>query len=237
MAIISLPNTYQTGQVIDAGKEMANLNVIVNDYNGNITNANLSSSIAITDSKLNQITTASKVSGTALTGLASIPSGAGVIPAANLTYANVPFPYIKVSERQAQNTGGGNSVSGSWITRVLNTTDTDTTSISSLGSNQVTLPAGTYLVRASAPFVITGVVQLRLQNITASTTLLTGQNMVLNTANGGMAIDHLVGQIVLASSSALAVQYQCGSSQSGGLGSACNFGTEVYTVAEFIKTA
>jgi hypothetical protein len=43
----------------------------------------------IPDTSLNQITTASKVSGTALTLLANIPAGAGDIPSANL--GNVPF--------------------------------------------------------------------------------------------------------------------------------------------------
>lgn len=52
----------------------------------NIVDAQISSGASISDSKLAQITTASKVSGAALTSLASIPSGAGVIPA-----ANVPF--------------------------------------------------------------------------------------------------------------------------------------------------
>lgn len=49
-----------------------------------ILNADVSASAAIVDTKLAQITTASKVSGTALTGLASTPSGAGIIPVANL---------------------------------------------------------------------------------------------------------------------------------------------------------
>ncbi len=47
-----------------------------------ITNAMLAGSIA--DSKLSQITTASKVSGTALTSLSALPAGAGVAPVANL---------------------------------------------------------------------------------------------------------------------------------------------------------
>lgn len=51
---------------------------------GGIVNADISGSAAITDTKLAQITTASKVSGTAITGLASLPAGAGVIPTANL---------------------------------------------------------------------------------------------------------------------------------------------------------
>jgi len=56
-----------------------------------ITNAQLAGSIAATklagsipDSKLTQIVTASKVSGAALTELASVPAGAGILPVANL---------------------------------------------------------------------------------------------------------------------------------------------------------
>ena len=49
-----------------------------------IVNADISASAAIADSKLAQITTAGKVSGSALTSLANIPAGAGNIPAANL---------------------------------------------------------------------------------------------------------------------------------------------------------
>lgn len=49
-----------------------------------IENADISNSAAIADSKLAQITTAAKVSGAAITLLTSLPSGAGVIPSANL---------------------------------------------------------------------------------------------------------------------------------------------------------
>ena len=49
---------------------------------GAILNADLAGSIA--DSKLSQITTASKVHGSSITGLASVPSGAGVLPIANI---------------------------------------------------------------------------------------------------------------------------------------------------------
>ena len=51
---------------------------------GVIVNSDINASAAIVDTKLAQITTASKVSGAALTSLASIPAGAGVIPLANL---------------------------------------------------------------------------------------------------------------------------------------------------------
>ncbi len=48
-----------------------------------ITNAKVSASAAIVDTKLAQITTAAKVSGAAITLLTSVPSGAGVLPDAN----------------------------------------------------------------------------------------------------------------------------------------------------------
>lgn len=51
---------------------------------GQIFNADLSSSAAVVDTKLAQITTASKVHGSSITGLASVPSGAGILPIANL---------------------------------------------------------------------------------------------------------------------------------------------------------
>lgn len=53
--------------------------------NAAIVKTQLSATLALPDSQLAQITTASKVHGSAITGLASLPAGAGVIPAANLS--------------------------------------------------------------------------------------------------------------------------------------------------------
>jgi hypothetical protein len=84
MALISLPNPLTDGTIAYGSQVKADLDTIVNDYNGNIQNANIAANAAIVDTKLAQITTTAKVSGLALTGLASTPAGAGVIPAANL---------------------------------------------------------------------------------------------------------------------------------------------------------
>lgn len=51
---------------------------------GAITNTEVSASAAIVDTKLATISTAGKVSGAALTGLASVPSGAGSLPNVNM---------------------------------------------------------------------------------------------------------------------------------------------------------
>lgn len=84
MALISGRVVFTTGGTIYAADHNTNDGTIWNDYNGNITNANISASAAIADTKLAQITTSAKVSGAALTSLSSTPSGAGVMPIANL---------------------------------------------------------------------------------------------------------------------------------------------------------
>ena len=58
------------------------------DANLLITNAKCHSSMGLIDTKLAQITTASKVHGTSITGLASLPGGAGLIPVANIPNLN-----------------------------------------------------------------------------------------------------------------------------------------------------
>lgn len=145
------------------------------------------------------------------------------------------FAYVKTSDTKTQNVNGGNTVSGAWTTRALNTIDNDTSGISSLTSSQLTLPAGTYLTTITSPFYNLGanLVQLRLQNITAATTLIIGQSG--SGQNDNNLPLPLKGLFILASSSAVAIQYQCSGVVTNGLGIASNFTTEVYTIAEFTK--
>jgi hypothetical protein len=89
MATVSLPNDLTDGTVAYGSQVKANEDAIVNDYNGNIQNVNCAANMGLVDTKLAQITTAAKVSGTALTLLANIPSAAGVIPDANLKQKRV----------------------------------------------------------------------------------------------------------------------------------------------------
>lgn len=83
MALISIPNTFTVGAVIVASQHNSNFSTIYSDYNGNVDNNNIAASAAIVDTKLAQISTASKVSGAALTSLSSVPSGAGQLPGVN----------------------------------------------------------------------------------------------------------------------------------------------------------
>lgn len=67
MSLISLTKPLTDGTTAYGSDVKTDLDIIVNDYNGNITNANIASGAAITDSKLAQISTSAKVAVSALT--------------------------------------------------------------------------------------------------------------------------------------------------------------------------
>lgn len=67
MSTISVPYTFSAGAVIVASEHNNNFSTIYNDYNGSITNINISASANIADTKLATITTAGKVNISALT--------------------------------------------------------------------------------------------------------------------------------------------------------------------------
>ena len=66
MATIIKTFTFSAGGTIIASEHNSNFDTIYADYNGNITNVNISANAAIADTKLAQITTAQKVNLTAL---------------------------------------------------------------------------------------------------------------------------------------------------------------------------
>ena len=86
---LSFSSPYYLGVTVESDSEMTPRLALTsspyafNVVNGAISNLGISATAAIADSKLAQIATAGKVSGTALTGLGSIPSGAGAVALAN----------------------------------------------------------------------------------------------------------------------------------------------------------
>lgn len=77
----------------------------------------------------------------------------------------------------------GDTTSGTWTTRVLNTiTSDDNSIITSLSSNQFVLAAGTYVIQWSTYFNTTGDNQTRLKNVT-DTTYMYGQSSWANLTN------------------------------------------------------
>lgn len=81
MATLTKGQTFLANDIVTAAKLHA---LIDNATLSDVVNADIDDSAAIVDTKLATISTAGKVSATALVDLASTPAGAGVIPAANL---------------------------------------------------------------------------------------------------------------------------------------------------------
>jgi hypothetical protein len=89
--------TLSRGQTLGATETVTNTklhNLVDQASVSNIVNADCASDMALVDTKLSDITTGGKVRGTAISNLASIPTGAGVVPFANISLTSIPNPDI-----------------------------------------------------------------------------------------------------------------------------------------------
>ena len=97
MALVTKTYTFTAGTTIVASEHNTNFDTLYNLVNGNIDNANIKASAGIVDSKLAQIATAGKVSGASFTSLTSVPSGAGLIPVANIDTGTTANKILKLN--------------------------------------------------------------------------------------------------------------------------------------------
>jgi len=145
---------------------------------------------------------------------------------------------LHVRDEKAANTEGGTFTGGLvFRTRTLNTVKTNQITGASLSSNQITLPAGTYDIIASAPHVNVNQNRLRLRNITDSTNDVFGPNDYSATG-GGMA--RLEGRFTIAGEKVFELQHTCNNTQNGdGFGIATNSDSmlEVYAEVRIWKVA
>ena len=142
--------------------------------------------------------------------------------------------YICIQDQKTQNTPGGTFTSGAWLTRDLNTIQSDDGGHASVASNQITLAAGTYTCRIVCPAYCVNENQAKLYNVTDAADILLGTTHYTNATNYNAGYSFVQGKFTLAAQKVLEVRHRCGSTQAtNGMGTLCNFGTEVYTVAEF----
>lgn len=76
--------------------------------------------------------------------------------------------FARVQDIKSQGTAGGTYTNGAWRTRDLTNITVDGITGLSLGSNQITFPAGTYIIEAFVPSYNTSVHQAKLYNVTAA---------------------------------------------------------------------
>lgn len=147
------------------------------------------------------------------------------------TVGRTPLNTILVQEQQTAGTAGGAFTQGAWRTRTLNTEVIDTGSNASVAASQITLAAGTYRVRAWAVANQCGSHQVRLQNITAGTTIAYGMSAFAGTADNGLTASHLSYRFTLAGATVIELQHQCQTTKAtDGFGVAVNFASlEIYS--------
>jgi hypothetical protein len=162
--------------------------------------------------------------------------------ATGLIWAALPaassFTYAVFRDEKSSGTNGGTATLGAWRTRDINATQFNDISGASLSSNQITLPAGTYLIEGECQGVAIDVNQVRFQNITDSTTAVLGQNMYTEQSTNVGNMARVSGIFTIAGSKAFEFQQQCTFTKAtNGFGVANSFGTNVYASITITKVA
>lgn len=167
-------------------------------------------------------------------------SGLSVVAAAVVTPA-FENALLHVRDEKAANTVGGTATSGAFDKRTLNTVVTNQIAGSSLASDQITLPSGTYYIAARAPAIFVNTHKLKLRNVTDSTDVIIGASAM---STAGLAQEFstdatLYGRFTIASQKVFELQHRVATTRaSNGLGYQSNFGVvEVYAEALIWKVA
>jgi hypothetical protein len=146
--------------------------------------------------------------------------------------------YAVFRDEKTSGTDGGTFTSGAFRTRDLNATQYNGITSASLASNQISLPAGTYLIEAEAPANRVDQHQLRVQNITDSTTSILGQNIWCYSTNLVSNMARVSGVFTIAGTKTFELQHRCATTRAGdGFGLGAAFGTEVYASITISKVA
>ncbi len=142
-----------------------------------------------------------------------------------------------LQDQKANGSNGGGSSVG-WQTRTLNTTVLDQIGVS-LGSNQFTLPAGTYYVQISTPATQVNNHRCRLYNVTTSSTVLLGTSEIAQNGTPGNMTNRsfIDAYFTAAASGTYRVDHYCATAfANNGLGSNASSGdVEIFTTVKIFK--
>ena len=101
------------------------------------------------------------------------------------------------------------SPNGTYATRTLNTVKSNTITGASLASNAITLPAGTYRIRGTAPQVALSYGKLRIFNVTAGTVLALGPLFRDSSTPATIGTLHVYsGEVTFASATTLRLEHR-----------------------------
>ena len=164
-------------------------------------------------------------------------TAAQVLTAAQLNGVVDNFQDVAIfNETQAASTAGGTFTSGSFATRVLNTTIVNNIASCSLSTNAVSLPAGTYYMRAIAPAFQANEHQVKIYNSTDSAdVVLGGQGYGASTVEA-TTFSEAIAVVTITGTKSFVVQHRCALTKAtNGLGTAITWGNNIFTRFEIIR--
>lgn len=129
-------------------------------------------------------------------------------------------------------TNAGTFTSGSWVTRTFNTEVVNNIDGCSLNSNIITLPAGTYLIYASAPAYHCANNKTRVYDNTGSVVLIEGTVAFSSTSySNASSLSISIGVVDITVQSDIILQHRCDTTQTvNGLGVQCSFDTGIFSI-------
>ena len=118
--------------------------------------------------------------------------------------------YAIIADQKSSGTNGGSFTSGDWRTRDLNTELYDPDGIVSISSNQFTLQAGSYLIKAHAPAYKVGRHQIALYDITGSSYVETGSSAYVDGSESVSTDSFLTARFTCSGANVYEIRHQCG---------------------------
>jgi hypothetical protein len=150
------------------------------------------------------------------------------------------YPYMKVSDRKTSGTAGGASVANdNTQRRTLNTSEVNTIPGASLSGDQITLPAGTYRLRARAPANNLGLHKLFFYNVTDSSYQLIGSSASAPASSNAVSDGVISGQFTISDAKTFELRHRTESAVAiNGLGRSVGSGqVEIYAEVEIEMVA
>ncbi len=155
---------------------------------------------------------------------------------ATTTTAGKFASYAIIADQKSSGTTGGTFTSGSFQHRDLNTILYDPDSIVSISSNDFTLQAGSYFVRASAPAFSVNQHMCLLRNHTDGVNIQTGSTEFTSDQGYSSTRSIVSARFTLSGAKALRITHKCQTTKSSnGLGPQTGFTTETFTIVEIFK--
>jgi hypothetical protein len=136
-----------------------------------------------------------------------------------------------ITDVRSSGTNGGTSTSGSWQTRTLNTLVDPYGIVTSLSSNQITLPKGTYFIEGCGVVFRSSFAKNKIFNVTDNVDILIGHAEYSNDAASNASVcPKVAGYFSLTSPKAIALMSRVNATRANdGYGIASSFGeSEVY---------